>query len=1540
MGATALLASVPSALAFPRADGPAMDDVPPLPPTAPPPAPTPAAAGKSPRRRSLAFQLVAAVGAMTAWALLISYYFNGQGLRDMLDADSRARAESAAALVEDTLSLEAANVAATLRALLEARDLTAAVRAADGRLLADALAQERARTGADVLAVYDAGGRLLQFAAARDGVVPPPAAPAPTPAVLLRRPEGAALLASGPLRATAGAPAAATVVVERHVGRAWLRERLGSLGVDVLLADARGVIDGTPQGDAARIEPAQLARALETAAPAKALTATQREIRVGASAPAVFRQLTLGGQRYAVVAAQPLELNRRVLADSRERLLAAIAVTVGGAILLGWAMTRRLVRPMRAVIERAEELSLRHAGRAVPKQGSEFDRLLAAFDAMTEALLGHSERLQRAHLTELQNSLELQRQYALMRLLRGLAAAANESDSVEQTLAAALQEIGDYLDWPVGRVVALPAGVAMDAADDAAVPVTSHWYVRDERRFAGFVEASDAGSLAKSVQGVIGRAWISGLPHWVSDLSRLADWDRAAAAATCGLKSGMVIPVTAHGNVTAFIEFFSDHRVEATAEMLELVEAIGAELSRVAEHQLAEGDLRRAAAQAQRMALVASNTASLVMILDTECNIEWVNDSFTRVTGWTAQEAIGNNARTLLRGPATDAGASALIDDHIARAAPLSGVEMLNYARDGRAYWVEVELQPVYDRRDRLANFVVIENDITARKQVEQELRAREAQFRVLFDDSPVPATIQDAESFRLVRVNHAYAKMLGYRVEELVGIDPMNLCPSEDLQRAREVRHSVRTKLGEAHDFQRRIQCRDGSVVWTHIHGIQLADADGRPYLYAVIENITEIKAKEQALLEAKEQAEAASRAKSQFLANMSHEIRTPMNGVLGMTELLLGTSLAPKQRRFAEGVYRAGEQLLEIINDVLDISKIEAGKLELDRIGFDLHTLVEDVFAMFAPRAHEKRLELALRFAPGVPAQFVGDPLRLRQVLINLVGNAIKFTEKGEVVVEIRSTPAETPADAAGAAPRHSVSFEVRDSGIGMKPEALAKLFSVFMQADQSMSRRYGGTGLGLAITRQLVELMGGRIDADSRPGEGSTFRFELPLDVDTSVPRPVQAAELAGRRVLVVEDNPTNRTILDEQLGAAGMQVACAENGAQALALARAAARAGTPFDAALVDMKMPVMDGATFAAEVRRDPPLARMRLAMLSSNAVGDERAQTLASGFDAYLAKPVRQNELLQTLQTLLGVPVAPQEFAASLALTRGRRVLLVEDNPVNQEVARAMLEDLGCAVRVADNGQRALEALADESFDLVLMDCQMPEMDGFEALRRFRTSHGVAGTFATPLDTPIVALTANALAGDSEACLAAGFTDYLAKPVKQQQLAALLLRWARRSPAAPRPHAVAAPAAAAAPIEAVYPSAAAVAAAPAAPEVVVLDHTVIDRIRDMERRGAPRLLERLIGTYLASAQRLVGEAERALEAGDAPALRQSIHTLKSSSANLGATAFSARCAEVEGHARAGRLLTARQDWPTLRAEYELVMQALAGLAQAEQALN
>jgi len=1212
-----------------------------------------------------------------------------------------------------------------------------------------------------------------------------------------------------------------------------------------------------------------------------------------------------------------------------EQLAVMGVLTIVAAVVLGLALTRYLVAPIRRLTTRAEDIAQRHAGRAVARGGNEFDAMVSAFDAMTDALLAHSERVRRAHLNELQNSLELQRQYALMRLLRGLAAAANESDSVEQALERAVEEIGQYLDWPIGRAIILGGAEDRNGVRHAS---RSLWFVRDRSRFAPLIDESERLPAARRLVGLTGRAYGSGMPLWVTDLASMQDFTRRAVALACGLKTGVVIPVVARGHIMALIEFFADHRVEASAEMLELVEAIGVELSRVAERHRAEQELRASEAEARRLALVASRTDKAVLLMDPTGRVQWVNEAFSRWTGASLERARGRPAHRLMRRMEGGPQVVRQIARGVLQGEPCR-LEIVAVGADGARGIHEVEGQPLHDDSGRFVQYALLATEITRLKDAEAALRSSESFFRVLFDNSPVAAAIQGGD-YRLQRVNAAAERLFGRDAGLLLGKDLVEFVHPDERPLQLEQRRTP-LPVGEVTEFERRMVRRDGQVLRARVH-VAAMSGTGRERLYLlVIEDVTDIRAGEQKLREAKETAEAASRAKSQFLANMSHEIRTPMNGVLGMTELLLGTPLSDKQRRFAEAVYRSGEGLLSIINDILDFSKIEAGKLELDACDFDLRTLVEDVFELLAARAAEKRVELACRIGPDVPAVVSGDPVRLRQVLTNLVGNAIKFTERGDVLVEVRAAP----ADGGGTLPLlqslhreaedrqlYRVDFEVRDTGIGIRPEVLGRLFTSFMQADQSMSRRYGGTGLGLAISRQLVELMGGTISAESDVGVGSVFRFDVLLAggaggrLAAAAPTPL----LAERRVLVVEDNPTNRGILESQLRALGAQVALAEHGAHALDLLRGAARVGERFDVAVVDMKMPVMDGLTLVAAIRREPAFGPLAVVMLTSLAGANEARLAHETGVDVHLSKPVRQQELFNAVADALQA----RRAAAALPAPRGARVLLVEDNAVNQEVARVMLEDLGARVQLAANGRQALDALARDSFDLVLMDCQMPEMDGFEALRRMRDPALTPQLPAAARAVPVVALTANALAGDAERCRAAGFDDYLSKPVRQGQLAEALQRHAgTRAAHAAAPTAVAS----VPPLNAT--SAAAAAGVDDDGEAAQLDAAVIERIVDMERRGAPRLLARLIETYLDSSAKLVEAAERALGQADAAALRQAVHTLKSSSANLAATDLAARCAELESLARDGAVAQAAQRWNAARDEYRRVVRALRRLA-------
>jgi PAS domain S-box-containing protein len=730
---------------------------------------------------------------------------------------------------------------------------------------------------------------------------------------------------------------------------------------------------------------------------------------------------------------------------------------------------------------------------------------------------------------------------------------------------------------------------------------------------------------------------------------------------------------------------------------------------------------------------------------------------------------------------------------------------------------------------------------------------------------SPAAVVVMDADEL-VTDWNPAAAELFGYSAEEALGrsIDEL-VFGDADRGEGREITQEA-MRVGRAQRIARRRR-KDGTPVDVELKLVQLVVDGSHVGFLGIYHDVTELQ-------RARQEAEAATQAKSAFLATMSHEIRTPMNAVIGMTDLLLGTELTGEQREFAEVVHSSGDALLHVIDDILDYSKIEAGKLELEHEPFDLRECVERALEIVAPRAWERRIELGCLIDENAPAGIVGDASRLRQVLLNLLSNAVKFTEAGEVVVLVASQ--------AAARGRVKLELAVRDTGIGIPQDRMDRLFTSFSQVDASTTRRYGGTGLGLAISKRLVELMGGTIRAESEEGEGSTFHISLPAEPVELPTRPTvddALPQLLGKRVLVVDDNATNREIVTRHARAWQMEPVAVESGAEALTLIDA----GEQFDLAVLDMMMPGMDGVELAREIRRRRPRRELPLLLLTS--LGRLPQAELSDEFDAQLAKPLRASQLYNALVRIVVEGDDEPEHAAEAERPGGvssLRILLAEDNAVNQKVALRLLERLGYGADVASNGLEAIEALERSQYDVVLMDVQMPELDGLDATRRICDRW--------PDTRPrIIAMTANALPEDREACFAAGMDDYVAKPIRSDALAEALSRVRQVGR-----HAM-----------------------PAADDANGrLDSAALESLREL---GGDEFLAEVIDTFLADVGTLLATLHRALDEGDAAEVRRMAHTLKSNGATLGATEFAELCRELEQQAKDGRL----EDAPGLVARIE-----------------
>ncbi|MCL5098208.1 MAG: PAS domain-containing protein [Candidatus Omnitrophica bacterium] len=838
---------------------------------------------------------------------------------------------------------------------------------------------------------------------------------------------------------------------------------------------------------------------------------------------------------------------------------------------------------------------------------------------------------------------------------------------------------------------------------------------------------------------------------------------------------------------------------------------------------------------------------------------------------------------------------------------------------DGMQTWAFTSKMPLRNKSGEIIGTFGISKDITDLKNAEDQLAYQRDLLQALLDNVPDSIYFKDLESRFLVG-SKALANRLGLSSpEQIAGKNDFDFHPEHQAQGfyrdEQEIIRTGRPIIGKTE----METLPDGSVTWALTTKMPLRNKDGKIIgTIGVAKDITSLKQTEAELQLARDAALESARLKSEFLANMSHEIRTPMNAIIGMTDLLLETELTAEQRDFAETTRGSVNALLTVINDILDFSKIEAGKLTFETIDFDLLTVVEGAVELLASRSQAKGIELISWLHPETPTRLRGDPSRLRQVLVNLLSNAVKFTDQGEVVLRV-SKIRETAAQVV-------IRFSVTDTGIGIPDALRPRLFQPFMQADGSLTRRYGGTGLGLVISKHLVELMNGRIGFESEAGHGSTFWFTAHLGKQSERAEVTEGASLAGLRALIVADNATHRRILSRQLAAWGMKDNQAAGAEDALRILRHEGVAGCPYDLVILDQQMPSMDGLALARIIKDDPAIATVQLVMLTSLRQHLEPEDLKSVGIAACLVKPVKQSRLYDCLAMVLGggenaasenakpTPALPTRPLNDTAGHKDINILLAEDNPVNQKVALSQLQKLGYSADAVPNGRKVLEALDRARYDVVLMDSQMPQMDGYEATRRIREKE--AADPATPKRSPIyvIALTANALQGDREKCLDAGMNDYVSKPVHLADLQAALQR-------------------------AVKVCASRQTTSENDASGCIIDPEALASLRDLRRPGQPDPLLELIDLFLRDGEGRLRQMADSLAQRNTVALAATAHSLKGSASNLGSQRLAALCLELEQLTKAGKWSEAGSKWGEVQEAFRCLRQVLEAEKQAPDGL-
>jgi two-component system sensor histidine kinase/response regulator len=884
--------------------------------------------------------------------------------------------------------------------------------------------------------------------------------------------------------------------------------------------------------------------------------------------------------------------------------------------------------------------------------------------------------------------------------------------------------------------------------------------------------------------------------------------------------------------------------------------------------------------------LVLENSGPMVW-LDADTRVTYANPAACRHLGYAVEELVGVHVSVF------DADYSAEREQEIVRAVRSPGAftfDTNHVRKDGSVRNTEVSVF-LTEAGGRML-FVATFRDLTRQKLAERKEKRQQATLDSLINSISDIIFYKDRNG-RYMGCNTAYAGLVGKSVEEVRGLTCHDVFPP-DIALQLDARDARCTRELREQSSEHWVSYPDGKRILLHTVVSPLWNEDGEPEgLLGIGRDITERKRVEEEIRQAKEIAEEATRMKSDFLANMSHEIRTPMNAVIGLSHLVLKTELTPRQRDYVQKVHASGQHLLGIINDILDFSKVEAGKLDLEEAGFELDKLLDNTCSLISEKCHAKGLELVFEVAPDVPPNLVGDALRLGQILLNYANNAVKFTERGEVLIAVRVR--ERGANDA------LLYFSVQDTGIGLTQEQCARLFQSFSQADTSTTRRFGGTGLGLAISKRLAELMGGEVGVKSTPGKGSTFWFTARLGIGEArqrelLPRP----DLRGRRALVVDDNDHARAVIGEMLQGMTFVVTEAGSGPAAVDAVRRAAQAGRPYDIVYLDWRMPGMDGIECARQIRALGLKSTPMLLMVTAYGREDMLKEATRVGVENVLVKPVTPSILFDTTMGVLGgqrgamagdPSAAPVD--ARLAALRGRRILLVEDNDINQQVARELLQEAGLLVDVAENGAVALALARDACYDLVFMDMQMPVMDGVTATQAMRELPALR-------QLPIVAMTANAMAQDRERCLAAGMNDFLVKPIDPETLWNILLRWLRPAPATTTitTTTTMTPLASLAPATPIVPAAPA-----AAPPAGDLPQGIagLDTALGLSRMAGKKSLYVSMLRRYAGGQRGVGAQIRtALQAGDLATAERLAHTLKGISGSIGASGIQSLAGALE----------------------------------------